>query len=114
MHEASIAQGIIRAVEERIEEGVITGRVSKVLLRVGRLRAVVPENLEFLFEILARGSALEGSRLDIEFVPVKATCKRCDMNLEIVELGFLCPHCRSADLEVITGAELLISAVEVD
>ena len=114
MHEATIAQNIIQAIEQRIEGGEIDGRISKIFLQVGRLRSIVGENLKFLFEVLSEGSPLEGSQLEIETVPVRAKCRKCQEYFEIEDLGFLCSRCLSAEVEVITGTELLISAVEVD
>ena len=114
MHEAGIAQNIIQLLEQRIQEGEIEGRISKIFLQVGRMRGVVRENLKFLFHVLARGSALEGSALEIETLPVKARCKACDENFEVVNLGFCCPQCLSVEVELVAGTELLISAVEVN
>jgi hydrogenase nickel incorporation protein HypA/HybF len=114
MHEASLAQHIIENVVGRIERGQIPGRVSSINLRVGRLTAVTPDNLRFLFEVLARGSALEGAHLDIEIVPVRARCRRCEARFAVQDLHFACTRCGSSDVEVLNGRELLIGSVEVD
>ncbi len=113
MHEASLAQHIIADVVGRIDRGQIPGRVSSINLRVGRLTAVIPDNLRFLFEVLARGSALEGAHLDIEMVPVRARCRRCGARFAVQDLHFSCSRCASSDVQVLSGRELLIQSVEV-
>jgi hydrogenase nickel incorporation protein HypA/HybF len=113
MHEASIAQSVIDAVERRIASGLIDGRVCGVFLRVGRLTAVVPENLTFMFGVLKAGTALEGAELAIEEVPVRGVCRACGAESEFESICFLCPGCGSPDVDLTSGRELVIDAVEV-
>jgi len=114
MHEASIAQSIIENLERRIVEGQIAGRVCCVYLMVGRLTAVVPDNLQFMFGVLARDSVLNDARLEIELVPVRARCRTCRAEFEIEDIYFLCAACGSANLDILSGRELLIESVEVE
>lgn len=114
MHEASIAQNIIQALEQRIEQEEIDGRVSKIFLQIGRLRGVFPENLKFLFGVLSEGSPLAGSQLEIEMIPARAICLKCMDIFEASELGLLCTRCCSNEVELVSGTELLISSVEVE
>ena len=54
MHELSLSSAIVATVEKHA-----AGRqVAVVTLRVGRLRQVVPETLEFYFAFVARGTRL--------------------------------------------------------
>ena len=57
MHELSIAQAIVE-VATRHASG---RRVVKVEVRVGHLRQVVPDSLDFAFSLIAQGSALDGA-----------------------------------------------------
>lgn len=114
MHEAAIAQNIIQAVEQRLAQGDISGRVAKVFLQVGRLRGVVAENLKFLFGVLAQGTKLDGVLLEVESVPIRASCADCQASMEIEELFFRCSRCGSGRLRMLSGDELQISAVEVE
>ncbi len=114
MHEASIALSIIKAVEQQLAGGKIAGRVETVSVRVGRLTAVVPDNLKFLYGVLAEDTPLAGSSLEITMVPVRGTCRACGISVEIEEPCFLCSGCGSPDLELVSGRELELFAVEVD
>lgn len=113
MHEASIARDVIETVEDRIARGQLSGKVEAVCLRVGRLTAVVPDNLRFMFRVLSEGTALEGARLEIEHVPVRGRCRDCKAEFEISEVYFRCPGCGSAEVEILSGSELMLDAVEV-
>ena len=88
MHEAAIAENIIRSLEETLQKKPVEGRIARVFLQVGKLRGVVAENLKFLFEVLARGSRLEGAGLEVEFVPIADRCLSCGKNFQIEDLLF--------------------------
>lgn len=113
MHEASIAQSIIEAVEQRLAERKIEGRVESVSIRVGRLTAVVPANLSFLYGVLAEETSLAGSRLEITMVPIRGECNACGASFIIEDCCFLCSGCGSPDLKLLSGRELELEAVEV-
>jgi len=61
MHELSITRNLVAIVGEAAQ-----GRtVRKVWLEVGRRSAVMPEALRFCFDVVSRGTALEGAALEI-------------------------------------------------
>jgi len=113
MHEASIAQSIIDTVERWRSVEEIGDRIATIFLRIGKLTCVVPENLRFIFSALTESTALEGVRLEIEEVPVRGRCRACGARFDIVEPYFLCKSCRSPEVEIASGKELIIEAVEV-
>jgi len=113
MHEASIAQNIIETVQRQLTERKIKGRVESISIRLGRLTAVVPDNLSFLYGVLAEGTSLAGSCLEITMAPIKGTCNACGAGFEIEECCFLCSGCGSPDLQLLGGRELELEAVEV-
>jgi hydrogenase nickel incorporation protein HypA/HybF len=114
MHEASIAQSIIETIEGRIAAGDITGRVRAITLTIGRLTTVVPDNLCFLFQVLAEDTVLNGVKLEIDHVPIRVVCRACRARYEIKDVDFRCPRCNSPDLDIVSGRELMIESVEVE
>ncbi len=110
MHELAIAEAVAAAVERHA-----AGReVTRVELRVGHLRQVVPSALEFSFAVVTRGTPLDGAALAIEEVPARTHCRAC--GARSVQAGFplACGDCGSLDVEVIAGEELLVEAFEVE
>ncbi|WP_406230620.1 hydrogenase maturation nickel metallochaperone HypA [Nocardia sp. NBC_01009] len=108
MHEMAITQSVIAAVC-----GHAAGRkVHSVTVAVGTLCAVVPDAMQFCFELAAEGTVAEGARLEIEQVPGRASCRSCGADFTLTDLMVLC-HCGSADVDVISGRELRIRSMEV-
>lgn len=108
MHELAITQSIVDAVLDQTGDR----RVTAVRLRVGRLAGVVPDALEFCFDLVSAGSRLEGARLEIEEPAGEAHCRSCGDDFHLPDLILLCP-CGSADVEVLAGRELMLCSVEV-
>jgi hydrogenase nickel incorporation protein HypA/HybF len=110
MHELSIAESIVK-IADRHAAG---RRVTKVELRVGHLRQVVPSALEFAFELVAQGTAVEGAELTIKEVPAAGVCRGCGSESTLEEFPFVCSACGGLDLEVIRGEELLVDSLELE
>jgi hydrogenase nickel incorporation protein HypA/HybF len=109
MHELSIAESLVEIVSRHARGR----RVERVELKIGHLRQVVPSALEFAFELLADGSCIEGAELSIEQVPVTGRCRECGAEATMPELPLRCPSCGAVDLELLTGEELLVDALEL-
>jgi hydrogenase nickel incorporation protein HypA/HybF len=113
MHELSIAASIVDlAQEEAASRGV---RILAVHLKLGPLAGVVRQALEGSFEMAAAGTPLERSRLIIEDVPIVAFCPTCDTRRTVPSMQRLCcPECGTPTPDVLEGAELLVTALEVE
>ena len=110
MHELAIADAIVTIASAHAGER----RVTKVFVRVGHLRQVVPSALEFAFELVARGTVAEGAELEVEHVPATARCTACAAATELTDFLAACARCGSMDLEVLGGDELVVDALELD
>ena len=105
MHELSIAMEIIAIVQEEMDNLNLT-KVETVNLRLGVLTGVNPDALSFGFEASVVDTRLDGARLVIEEIPIRGRCRSCGKDFEVAEFMFLCPHCSSTDLDILTGEEL--------
>ena len=113
MHEMGLVQNIFDIVLKTAEQNGIA-KVLRVNIRAGQMRAIVPEQLQFCFEILSRESPIvEGAELVVETLPVKGKCKKCRHDFSVEEYRFVCPECANEDIEVVQGMELLVSNIEV-
>ena len=111
MHELSLATGVVEILTEEAARHQVSC-IQVVQLRVGALRAVVPELLRTGMEFAGRGTAAEGARLEIELVPGRARCPDCGVEFAISELLFLCPQCERVGGEILCGQELQIVEFE--
>jgi hydrogenase nickel incorporation protein HypA/HybF len=87
--------------------------VAVVELRVGHLRQVVPSALEFAFQLVAEGTALEGAELRMEEVPAAGRCRSCGTDTPLPDFPLCCRSCGSPDVEITRGEELLVDALEL-
>ena len=113
MHELSIAQHIVDIVEEAVrpEPGA---QVARVVVRIGRMVAVFPESLSFCYGAITDGTALSGSALVVEEVPVRVLCRTCGETTELESFALRCGGCGGVDLKVTSGDEMLVSHIEVE
>ena len=110
MHELSIAQALIEIVDRHAGGR----RVTRVEVKVGRLRQVVPDALDFAFELIAQGTPVEGAELVLEDVSAAGTCASCGSDTPLPELPLACRRCGSFDVEVTQGEELRVEALEIE
>jgi hydrogenase nickel incorporation protein HypA/HybF len=88
--------------------------VRLVHVRVGHLRQVVPDSLEFYFAIVARDTVCAGARLEIEEIPARLRCESCETEWTAEAAAFRCPGCAGADVTVLTGEELEVESIELE
>lgn len=113
MHELSIATSMVELIERELKGRGLT-KVSEVKVVVGELSNVVPEALEFCWEVAARGTPAEGSKLVIETRPITARCKACSHDFPVQDYSFLCPRCGSGETEQTGGSELFVAHLLAD
>jgi hydrogenase nickel incorporation protein HypA/HybF len=110
MHELAISSAVLESVLRHAEGR----RVTSVKLRVGHLRQVVPDSLEFYWDIVTREGICEGSVLEQEVIPARLACTACTREWEIELPVFRCPSCGGADVEIAAGDELEVESIEVE
>ncbi|HET9718613.1 MAG TPA: hydrogenase maturation nickel metallochaperone HypA [Solirubrobacteraceae bacterium] len=109
MHELSLSSAIIDTAVKHADGR----RVTLVALRVGRLRQVIPETLEFYFEFVARGTLCQGARLEQEVIEPWLRCASCGHEWPIEVPAFRCPAC-GGPAAIVRGNELEVESIEVE
>ena len=110
MHELAIA-GHIVDIAARHADG---RRVTRVFLKVGHLRQVVPPALSFGFDLVAQGTSVEGAELVLEGVPAAGLCHKCAAESRLEAFPLLCGACGSSELEILQGEELYVESLEME
>jgi len=112
MHELSIACSLVKAaIDEAARHGV--ARVVKVDVVLGALSGVEMEALTFCFPAVARGTALEGARLEVEIEPARGHCGACGADSEVRDFMSPCPSCGAWPIGIEGGREMRLKALEV-
>jgi hydrogenase nickel incorporation protein HypA/HybF len=107
MHELSLCGAIVDAVTKHADGAP----VSRVSLRVGRLRQVQPDSLDFYWDFVSEGTLCEGAELEQVLVPALVRCSACKHEWEMDYPIFLCPSCDAMSVEVVTGEEFDIEEI---
>jgi hydrogenase nickel incorporation protein HypA/HybF len=110
VHELSLSSAIIATAAKHAQGR----RVTVVSLRLGRLRQVVPQTLEFYFGFVARGTVCEGARLDQEVLEARLRCDACGEDWEIDIPAFRCPSCGGSEVAIVSGNEFEVESIEVE
>lgn len=110
MHEMTLAQSILSVVLEAAKGQ----RVRNVRLHIGKLQMVVPDSLDFSYRLVAAGTPAADAILEMREIPAVLRCGQCEAAVELDLPPFNCRRCGSPDVEVMTGDEILVDAVELE
>jgi len=113
MHELSIAESIITAVVQEMEEQSLSS-VSVIGVRIGAVSGVLPDALLFSYEVAIGGTALSDTKLEIEKVPAEGKCRHCEAHVRLGDCSFLCPKCGSGAVDLRSGHELEVAYIEAE
>ena len=108
MHELGITRNIVGIVAER----AAGRRVTKVVVEIGKLSAIMPGAVAFCFDICAKGTPLEKAVLEIVEVTADAACRDCGERFALAALIEPCPKCGSKSLDRKGGDDLIIKQFE--
>ena len=113
MHEMGIAMQIVEIAVASIPSDLKNAQVKRVNLKVGKLASVVPESLQFCFQIAIQDTPLRDADLKIEEIPLRIRCTDCQAEWIANEPAFVCPECTGGSIEMLSGRELDITSIEV-
>jgi len=115
MHEFSICQGLVKAILSELKKlDTPKPKLRKASVVIGRLRQIIPETLQFAYEILTKETAITGSTIEVISAPILAKCPKCNWKGEIKENNFRCGKCGSGEIELSGGMELYLNNLTVE
>lgn len=105
MHELSYMARMVNTAISAAHENNIK-RIGSMEIAVGEMTGLVPEYLEHYYPAATEGTVLEGSKLIIDFCPVKARCQDCGNEYAPSrENSYKCPACGSVKASILSGRE---------
>lgn len=113
MHELSIAQDVIRILEQNLKSADLRS-VKQVRLSVGKMMAVENVSLKFAYESLTSGTSLADSELEIIEVPVLMRCNSCGKTYSTENPLHGCISCNSADFSIVEGQDMFVKEVVLE
>ena len=114
MHELYIAESILASAREALPAEVLPESVRQVWLQVGKLDAVIPETLTFLFDAIKGSHGMPRAELFLEHIEVYCCCSECNHEFEIDLPMFLCPVCGGGEVEVLRGRGIKLTRINAE
>ena len=112
MHEISIMQGTLDLALQTAKASAAT-QIHSLRMRVGAMTGVVPEALQFAFEVLREDTIAAEAQLEVEAVPATGWCPECQLEFEVQQWLQVCPKCQRPSPELRGGLELELASMEV-
>jgi hydrogenase nickel incorporation protein HypA/HybF len=108
MHELALCQ----AIRDTVSRHAAGQRVDRVEVRIGHFRQVVPESLQFAWELLTDATDLAGCALVVDYIPAVVDCRSCGAQTTLSTPILLCASCEGSDVSLISGDEFLIASID--
>lgn len=110
MHELSLCGSIADIVGRHAAGRTVT----TIHVQVGQLRQIVPGTLVYCWDLVSADTPLEGSKIEIDHVPARMKCRKCDHVALVGDLPvFACPECHAVEAEITSGEEFMITSLEL-
>jgi len=113
MHELAITEGIIRAAIPEAEKHDAK-RILEIHLKIGELSGVLPECIQYYFDIAGRGTIAEGAKLTIKKIPVSIACPDCGYEGPVDRKKIRCPQCGGIGFRITGGREYFVDSLEAE
>ena len=113
MHELSIATSIIKITKNEVDIS-IGEKVTEIILEIGKLSGVEIQSLHFVWELAAKNTVLEDSKITIFEPEGIAICAECDTEYKLEKIYDPCTKCNSPFKKIISGKELKIKKLIIN
>ena len=113
LHELGLTQNIIDlAIEHAARENASS--ILSITVEIGTISGVIPEAVEFAFDVCSKGTIAEGASLEIHHIAGQGHCLDCDQHSMLDAPTPVCPQCGSLSLEITKCQEMKFTEMEID
>ena len=109
MHELSVCLSLLREIERAAH-----GReVAEVVVAVGPLSGVEPQQIERVFAAARMGTIAERANFVCRVPRISFACSACGQQVELPPGTLVCPACGDWQVKLCSGDELLLESVKL-
>jgi len=112
MHEYSIVQALMEQVETLAEENEAE-QVTKVIVKIGEMSGVEPHLLEIAFNTFKEKTIADRAEFVMNIQPLTIKCEECQIQSELEQPYYCCPHCASLNVKVVDGEDMFLMSLEM-
>lgn len=113
MHEYSIVQSLIDSCEEHAKVNDAS-KVTKVVVKIGVMSGVEPDLLQIAFDTFKEDTICSEAQFIMNIQKVKISCRDCNSEKELEKNEYLCPSCKSENINIIDGEEMFLMQLELE
>ena len=114
MHEIGITRDMFNLVLKEAEKAGAR-RVDKIDLVIGEMTGVMEDSVKFYFDLLSKGTIVEGAEVSIRMIPPMVLCQNCNKTSKLERKTYwTCPHCEDNSMQIIAGRELMVKSIGVE
>jgi hydrogenase nickel incorporation protein HypA/HybF len=113
MHELPVTKSIVKISSEEAEKHNAK-IVKEIRIKVGVLTGLIPDSIQYYFDIISKGTLVEGAGLKIEKLPIRFRCNDCGCEDEAKAGIYSCKNCESMNIKIIGGNEFFIESLEIE
>lgn len=111
MHEISLMEETLTIILETAQKEN-AAKIHRLNMRIGEVSGVVPEALQFAFDVTTQGTIAADAQLNIELVPTLCHCTECNRKFAPIDIIYQC-ECGSLNNKIIQGKEIEIVSLEI-
>lgn len=113
MHEGQFTEKIVEVIFAEVKK--IPGqKLKSVLVKVGEVYHLVPDAVKMHFEVLTKGTPLQGVTLDLQEESMEVYCPHCKKTTFVEDHHMVaCPFCYALDVTPIRGNQITVESIEL-
>lgn len=112
MHEGHFTQQIVERILLDIDSQE-NKTIKSVTVRVGEVFHLVPEAVQMHYQMMIKGTPLDGVELNLVEEPMQVLCENCQKQGPVEDHHMLiCSYCHSSKVKPVCGDKIFIEKVE--
>ncbi len=112
MHEMSVVQALVKQCEKEAKKNGAE-KILEIYLKIGILSGIEVHFLQSAYEMFKFGTICEEAILHVDIQQIVVKCKECQKTSTLEKYEFICPTCKSTELEVIDGEDMMLMRLEM-
>lgn len=113
MHELAVTESILEIALRHAREKNAR-RITGLYLVIGQWASIVDDSVQFYWDMISEGTIAQGASLHFRRVPVELACLDCGQNYQPSSEELVCPHCAGTRVQVRSGDELRLEAIDIE
>ena len=113
MHELPVTESILD-ISLRHAEKAGADQIKNIYIVIGQLSSIIDNSVQFYWDIVSKDTIAEGAQLHFRRIKTILLCRKCQSQYTPDQYDLSCPECNGNDIEVVSGKEFYVEAIDVN